>query len=145
MVTTWGWRILSWTNPGSSTLQNSIYGHFLPISQRIEVRRAMHAGCWCISKDKVINYVIQRCLITGHTTGGWPAKTNTYQLFGGLVSWLVGFNCISTFVGYILPNPFFTNNFYFKQFSLTEIHNLIVKIFPFQAIQFIQTVLKQIM
>ena len=33
--------------------------------------------------------------------------------------WLFGFYDISTFVGYLMPNPFLNNNqFYFKQFSL---------------------------
>ena len=35
---------------------------------------------------------------------------------------------ISTFVGYLMPNPFYTNNqFYFKQFSLTWVHSIILK------------------
>ena len=39
------------------------------------------------------------------------------------IDWLVGFYGISTFVDYLMPNPFFfTNNqFYFKQFSLTGV------------------------
>ena len=37
---------------------------------------------------------------------------------GWLVGWLVGFYGISTFVGSLMPNPFYTDNqFYFKQFS----------------------------
>ena len=33
--------------------------------------------------------------------------------------WFVGFYGISTFVGYLMPNPFYVNNlFYLKQFSL---------------------------
>ena len=47
------------------------------------------------------------------------------------ICWLVGsfvFYGISTFVGYLSPNPFHTNNqFYFKQFSLAWVHSLIVK------------------
>ena len=44
-----------------------------------------------------------------------------------LVGWL-GFYGISTFVGYLMPNPFYTNNqFYFKQFSLAREHSLIVE------------------
>ena len=39
--------------------------------------------------------------------------------FGWLVGWFVGFYDISTFVGYLTPNPFYVNNqFYLKQFSL---------------------------
>ena len=61
-----------------------------------------------------------------------------------MVGWLVGFYGISTFVGYLAPNPFYTNSqFYFKQFSLAWVHNLIVKTFIFQAIQFSQTILIQ--
>ena len=38
----------------------------------------------------------------------------------GLV-WFVGFYGISTFVGYLTPNPFYVNNlFYLKQFSLAQ-------------------------
>ena len=33
--------------------------------------------------------------------------------------WFGGFYGISTFVGYLTPNPFYANNqFYFRQFSL---------------------------
>ena len=35
------------------------------------------------------------------------------------VGWLFGFYGISTFVGYLMPNPFYTNKqFYFRQFNL---------------------------
>ena len=58
-----------------------------------------------------------------------------------LVGWVYG---ISTFVGYLMPNQFYTNSqFYFKQFSLVWVHSLIWKIFLFQAIQFSQTILIQ--
>ena len=41
---------------------------------------------------------------------------------------LFGFYAISNFVGYLIPNPFYTiKQFYFKQFSLALIHYLIVK------------------
>ena len=46
---------------------------------------------------------------------------------GWLVGWLFGFYGISTFVGYLTPNPFLYNQFYFKQFSLAWVHSLIVK------------------
>ena len=37
-------------------------------------------------------------------------------MFNWLVGWLNG---ISIFVGYLMPNPYYTNKqFYFKQFSL---------------------------
>ena len=50
---------------------------------------------------------------------------------------MIGFYVISTFVGYLMPNPFLYNKqFYFKQFSLALVHNLIVKVFLFQAIEF---------
>ena len=43
-----------------------------------------------------------------------------------------------------MPNQFYTNKqFNFKQFTLAWEHNLIVKTFLFQAIQFSQTVLIQ--
>ena len=74
-----------------------------------------------------------------------------YILFHGRVCdpawntvwWLVGFYGISTFVVYLMPNPFYTiNQFYFKQFNLAWVHSL-SKTFLFQAIQFSQAVLFQ--
>ena len=42
--------------------------------------------------------------------------------------WFVGFYGISTFIGYLTPNPFYVNNlFYLKQFTLALVHSLIVK------------------
>ena len=36
-----------------------------------------------------------------------------------LVGWLVGFYGISTFVGYLTPNPFYSNNqFYFNEYTV---------------------------
>ena len=38
-----------------------------------------------------------------------------------MVGWLFGFNGISTFVGYSMPNTFYMNyQFFFKQFSLLQ-------------------------
>ena len=59
------------------------------------------------------------------------------------VGWLFGFYGISTFVGYLTPNPFLCKQFYFKQFNLAWLHNLIKKIFLFQPIQFIHAILIQ--
>ena len=43
-------------------------------------------------------------------------------------SWVFWFYGISTFVGYLMPIYFYTNNqFYFKQSSLAWVHSLIVK------------------
>ena len=56
-----------------------------------------------------------------------------------LFVWVYG---ISTFVGYLMPNPFlYKNQFYFKQFSLVLIHSSIVKSILLQAIQYSQIVL----
>ena len=67
-----------------------------------------------------------------------------FHIFAKLVGWL-GFYGISTFVGYLTPNPFYANNhFCFKQVSLAWVHSVIVKTFLFPAIQFIQTVLIQL-
>ena len=55
-----------------------------------------------------------------------------------LVGWFVGFNGISTFVRYLMPNLFYTDNFISNNFSLAWVHSLIIKkTFLFQAIQFI--------
>ena len=51
------------------------------------------------------------------------------------VGWLV--YGILTFVGYLMPHPFYTNNqFYFKQFSLAWVHSLIVKNFSISRYSF---------
>ena len=50
------------------------------------------------------------------------------SLVGWMFGWLVGFYDISTFVGYLKPIHFYTNNkFYLKKYRLTEVHSLIVK------------------
>ena len=54
---------------------------------------------------------------------------------------LFGFYGVSTVVSYLMPNLFsYTKQFYFKQFNLALVHNLIVKQFLFQAMRFSQTV-----
>ena len=60
------------------------------------------------------------------------AHTNKKGLlpYSNLVIWfgLVWFYGISTFVGYLTPNPFYVNNqFSLKQFGLAWVHSLIVK------------------
>ena len=48
-------------------------------------------------------------------------------------NWIVwngtDFACFVTFVGYLMPNPFFNTNkqFYFKQVNLAWVYSLIVK------------------
>ena len=45
-----------------------------------------------------------------------------------MMVWLFVFYGMSTFVGYLMPIPFYTNEqFYLKQFSLAQVHSLIVK------------------
>ena len=61
-----------------------------------------------------------------------------------MVGWLSGFYGKSAFLGYLTPNPFYTNiQFYLKQFSLAWVHSLIAKTFLFQSIQISQTILIQ--
>ena len=49
-------------------------------------------------------------------------------LFYLLIDWLFGFYGISSFVGYLMPNPFlYKKQFYFKQFCLAYVLSLIVK------------------
>ena len=50
-----------------------------------------------------------------------------YIPFQWLVGWLVEFYGMSTFVGYLTPNPFLCREFYLKNFSLAWVHSLIVK------------------
>ena len=56
----------------------------------------------------------------------------------------LGFMAYQPFVGYLTPNLFYANSrFSFKQFSLKWVHSL-SKTFLYQNIQFIQTVLIQL-
>ena len=76
------------------------------------------------------------------STSRRPQSKMSKKLDGWLVVWVYA---ISTFVSYLTRNPFYVySQFYFKQFSLAWVHSLIVKTFLFQAIQFIQTVLIQL-
>ena len=74
-------------------------------------------------------------------------RTDVLMLVKIKVGWLVGFYTISTFVGYLTPNPFYANNqLYFKKFSLayaccSDISTVLLsKTCLFQAIQFSQAV-----
>ena len=65
-------------------------------------------------------------------------------MIGWLVGWLdiMAYQTLQDILRQIL---FYANSrFYFKQFHLAWIHRLIVKTFLFQIIQFIQTVLIQL-
>ena len=47
------------------------------------------------------------------------------NLSNGLYICLIRFYSVSTFIGYLLPNLFYTNKqFYFKQFNLAYVHSL---------------------
>ena len=71
-----------------------------------------------------------------------PLHLSVVAIEKGAFSWFFGFFGISTFVGYLMLKPFYTDKqFYFKQ---SVKHNYTVqlsKTFLFQAIQFSQTVL----
>ena len=63
---------------------------------------------------------------------------NIYRVGNICLIWfgLVWFYGISTIVGYLMPNPFYTyKQFYFKQFSLAQVHSLKVKTVLCQTIQ----------
>ena len=69
------------------------------------------------------------------------SPSSSVDFYFRLVGWLVRFYDTSTFVGYLMPNSFYTNNqFYFKLFNLAWVHSLTIQ---FQGIQFSQTVLIQ--
>ena len=52
---------------------------------------------------------------------------NRFVYFGSFWFILVGFYSTTIIVSYFMPNPFYTyKQFYFKQFSLAQIHSLIL-------------------
>ena len=64
----------------------------------------------------------EKCKIQENQTTDAPQKISSRCLIGCLVLWVYG---ISSFVGYLTPNPFYANSqFYFKQFSLALAHSL---------------------
>ena len=60
--------------------RHQLYGHLLPITKTIQVRRTRHAGhCWR-SKDELISAILLWTPTYGQTKAGRPARTDTQQL-----------------------------------------------------------------
>ena len=70
-------------------------------------------------------------------------NTKKFCIKFSFVGWLFGFYGISTFCKLFNAKSILCKYFCFKQFSLAGVHSL-SKTFPFQAIQFIQPVLIQL-
>ena len=65
------------------TTRHQIYGHLLPITKTIQVRRTRHAGhCWR-SRDKLISDVLLWTSAYGRENAGRPARTYIQQLYEG--------------------------------------------------------------
>ena len=60
--------------------RHQLYGHLLPITKTIQVRRTRHAGhCWR-SKDELISDVLLWTPVYGQAKAGRPARTRIKQL-----------------------------------------------------------------
>ena len=60
--------------------RHQLFGHLLPITKTIQVRRTRHAGhCWR-SRDKLISDVLLWTTTYVRAKGGWPARTYIQQL-----------------------------------------------------------------
>ena len=60
--------------------RHQLYGHLLPITKTIQVRRTRHAGhCWR-SKDEIISDVLLWTPKYGQAKAGRPARTYIQQL-----------------------------------------------------------------
>ena len=60
--------------------KHQLYGHLLPITKTIQVRRTRHAGhCWR-SKDELVSDVLLWTPTYGCAKAGWPARTYIQQL-----------------------------------------------------------------
>ena len=73
------WAIMnkSWRQHATRHL---LYGHLLPITKTIQVRRTRHAGhCWR-SKDELINDVLLWTPAYGQAKAGQPARAYIQQL-----------------------------------------------------------------
>ena len=60
--------------------RHQLYGHLLPITKTIQVRRTRHAGHSWRSKDELISDVLQWTPTYGQTKAGWPVQTYIHQL-----------------------------------------------------------------
>ena len=56
-----------------------LYGHLLPISKIIQIRRTRYAEHYC--KDELIRDVRLWTPMHGCTSVGWPARTYIHQLY----------------------------------------------------------------
>ena len=82
--------------------------------------------CWVKEFSQACIYILKG--VTMMPPSGKYIKLREDDPRGRFFWWLFGFYDIPTFVGYLMPNPFYTNNqFYFKQFRLAWVHSLIVK------------------
>ena len=81
-------RMLFWTNPRNSTLQNSSCTTTNLSSHKPSKVRVRHAGhCWRC-KDKLISNILQWTPAYVHTYVGWIEKTFLHQLCTGIGGWL---------------------------------------------------------
>ena len=60
--------------------RHQLYGHLLPITETIQVRRTRHAGHYWRSKDEFISYVLLWTPTYGCAKAGRPARTYIQQL-----------------------------------------------------------------
>ena len=60
--------------------RHQLYGHLLPITKTIQVRRTRHAGHWWRSRDELISDVLQSTRTYGRVKAGRPARTYIQQL-----------------------------------------------------------------
>ena len=82
------WAILNkswWQHP----TKHQLYGHLLPITKTIQIRRTRHAGhCWR-SRDELISDVLLWNPTYGWAKAGWPARTyiHTYSNYVRIGMW----------------------------------------------------------
>ena len=70
--------------------KHQLYGHLLPITKTIQVRRTRHAGhCWR-SRDKLIGDVLLWTPTYGRAKAGWSAWTYVQQICQK--QWTIGRN-----------------------------------------------------
>ena len=60
--------------------KHQLYGHLLPITKTIQVRRTRHAGHWWRSKNDLISDILLWTPTYGRAKAGWPARTYIQQL-----------------------------------------------------------------
>ena len=115
-----GWLIVLFY--GVSNLFKSFWWKF--VCFKVFISSNIYSWCTVIFRYSFVLYSLVLFILYGLGLEIFPYRPTAFRKVG----WLFGSYDISTFVGHLTPNPFYTNNqFHFKQFSLAWVNSLVGK------------------